>query len=275
MKYSSDIKGIAPNGQITINNCGELRVREDSHIRRYCGRGDYQLIYICEGQCVVTLDGGLNIAHAGDCILYRPGEVQDYSYAKNVHPRAYWIHFNGESCHTMFDTLALQDVHIISAGKNREIEHLISRICRHYNLKTQNHEWICAGLMQSVLAFLSNEVHKESRPFGGAGADKISELVSYIKITPNLNITVAQCAAFCNLSIPHFSRVFKKTTGASPIQFMLHLRIERARELLDFTDKSVADIAEGCGFRDQNYFARAFKKCVGVSPMQYRKKQRN
>ena len=113
MQYSSDIKKYISQQLITINNCGELRPDADSHIRRYAGRSDYQLIYICEGQCVVTLDGLVYIAYPGDCILYRPGEIQDYLLAKNVQPHTYWIHFNGEACQQLFETLSLQNINII------------------------------------------------------------------------------------------------------------------------------------------------------------------
>ena len=59
------------------------------------------------------------------------------------------------------------------------------------------------------------------------------------------------------------------------MQFILKIRIDRAKELLDFTDKSIADIAESSGFQDQNYFARIFKKITGVSPTQYRNSDKN
>ena len=52
---------------------------------------------------------------------------------------------------------------------------------------------------------------------------------------------------------------------------MLGLRIERAKELLDYTDMAVVDIAEASGFQDQNYFARTFRKSTGMSPTQYRR----
>jgi two-component system response regulator YesN len=51
---------------------------------------------------------------------------------------------------------------------------------------------------------------------------------------------------------------------------MLGIRIDRAKELLDFTDKSIAEVAEASGFSDQNYFARTFKKVTGMTPSQYR-----
>lgn len=270
MQYSSDIKKSESQQFISINNCGELRVNSDSHIRRYAGRNDYQLIYICEGQCVVTLDGTVQIAYPGDCILYRPGEAQDYLLAKKVKPHTYWIHFHGEVCRKLFETLLLQNVHIIKAEQNREVEHLISRVCQYYNLEVPNRELICSGMMQTLLALLSNELYKGNSHTGEKGKDKISEVISRIKMVPNLNITVSECADFCKMSKVHFSRFFKQITGMPPVQFVLKIRIDRAKELLDFTDKSIAEIAEASGFPDQNYFARTFKKITGMSPTQYR-----
>jgi AraC-like DNA-binding protein len=121
-----------------------------------------------------------------------------------------------------------------------------------------------------VLALLSNEAYNADHPSGAQDTDKISELISRIKMIPNLSITVAECADFCNMSKAHFARIFKRTVGQSPVQFMLGIRIDRAKELLDFTDKSIADIAEASGFSDQNYFARIFKKVTGMTPTQYR-----
>jgi len=271
MNYSSDIKK-SPSGQlISINNCGELRMNTDSHIRRYSGRSDYQLIYVCEGQCVVTLEDRVRIAYPGDCILYRPGEKQDYLFPQKTNPRTYWIHFNGEGCQKLFEMLVLQDVCIVKADRNREIVHLMSRVCQYYNLQISHSDLICSGLMQSILALLSNEVHKVDHLSEGKGKDKISELISYIKTVPNLDITLGVCAAFCNMSKVHFARVFKQITGIPPVQFMLRIRIDRAKELLDFTDMPIAEIAEASGFQDQNYFARTFRKSIGMSPTQYRR----
>ena len=53
---------------------------------------------------------------------------------------------------------------------------------------------------------------------------------------------------------------------------MLKIRIDRAKELLEFTDKPIAEIAEASGFQDQNYFARTFRQFTGMSPTQFRRK---
>ena len=270
MKYSSDIKKSQSDSLITINSCGERYSASDSHIRRYTGRNDYQLIYISEGYCSMMVNDSLFIAYAGDCILYRPGETQDYFYSKRARTHSYWIHFNGSVCEELFKILSLDNAHIIQTGKSREIEHLVSNVCKYYNLKVPNRELICSGMMQSVLALLSNKFNKENDSPSKINASKISELIGHIKTVHNLNITVAQCANFCNMSESHFTRVFKNTTGMPPLQFMLNLRIDRAKELLDFTDMSIGEIAEASGFNDQNYFARTFKKITGMTPSQYR-----
>ena len=271
MNYSSDIKCGAANTLIAINSCGEQRPLADSHVRRYQGRQDYQLIYIEQGHCAVNLNGTIHIAHPGDCILYRPGQVQDYEYAAKDQPHAYWIHFTGQLCDQLFAECIPDDICIVKLSGNREIIHMITQICRHYNLQTKNYSIFCSGLLQCVLALIANHVTAASVSPCKNNTYKISELVSYMKMTSKLNLTIEECAAFCNLSKPHFSRVFKTVTGSSPVQFFLKLRIARAQELLDYTDRTMQEIAEASGFPDQNYFTRTFKKHTGMTPSQYRK----
>lgn len=72
------------------------------------------------------------------------------------------------------------------------------------------------------------------------------------------------------LSPAHFSRVFKKATGLSPIAYLTKLRLERATQLLTTTRKSITEIGSDCGFQDPAYFARVFKKTYQQSPRAYR-----
>jgi len=72
------------------------------------------------------------------------------------------------------------------------------------------------------------------------------------------------------MSYDNFRRRFKNQTGTSPNQYLLHVKIERAKELLLFTDTEVKDIAPQVGFADPSYFSRVFKEKAGVSPHRYR-----
>lgn len=67
---------------------------------------------------------------------------------------------------------------------------------------------------------------------------------------------------------------FKKYTNFSPIDFLLNVRLTKAKEQLANSKKSIADIAESCGFSSANYFGLIFKKKEKLSPAAYRKIQR-
>lgn len=67
---------------------------------------------------------------------------------------------------------------------------------------------------------------------------------------------------------------FKKFVGRSPIDFLLTVRISRAKKLLASSNKSMSEIAERCGFSSANYFGLIFKKKEKISPLTYRKIQR-
>lgn len=79
-------------------------------------------------------------------------------------------------------------------------------------------------------------------------------------------ITLADLAKACELSIRHFTRAFRGSTGLSPHGWLLQLRIEKAKSLLTNSRRMLADIALECGFADQSHFTRAFQRAVGLSP---------
>ena len=70
----------------------------------------------------------------------------------------------------------------------------------------------------------------------------------------------------------HFARVFRQAMGASPHQFVLCQRLERARQLLERTELPLAEVAGACGFADQSHLTQVFTRHVGCTPRTYRHK---
>jgi AraC family transcriptional regulator len=83
-------------------------------------------------------------------------------------------------------------------------------------------------------------------------------------------LTLREMAQSVELSRAHFARMFRKSTGESPHQFVLRQRIERAMTMLRSDDARVVDVAVACGFKTQQHFARVFRHVCGVSPTDYR-----
>jgi len=78
---------------------------------------------------------------------------------------------------------------------------------------------------------------------------------------------VAQCV---NLSIPYFSKLFKKETGRSFVEYVTFVRMQRAVWLLRHTNETIEQISDELGFNTPNYFSSTFKKYAGLSPSEYR-----
>jgi len=77
-------------------------------------------------------------------------------------------------------------------------------------------------------------------------------------------------AEAAQLSEYHFSRLFKRATGLSPSQYFIHLRMDRARQLLLDTDRSIIDIGMEVGYSSPSHFSQVFRAKVGTTPSAYR-----
>lgn len=82
-------------------------------------------------------------------------------------------------------------------------------------------------------------------------------------------VTLNDIANYVNLSPQHFSKIFKEATGFGYIEWINNLRITKARELMNSTDKTIKEICFLVGYNDPNYFSRIFKKYIGISPTDY------
>lgn len=80
------------------------------------------------------------------------------------------------------------------------------------------------------------------------------------------NLSVEFLASEVTLSPAHFARAFRETFGLPPHRYLLHLRLERARRMLDAENAVLADVAQRAGFADQAHFTRFFKREYGVTP---------
>ena len=102
---------------------------------------------------------------------------------------------------------------------------------------------------------------------GSARLRRIKELV-HAKIEDDLSLD--EMAQSVGLSTAHFARMFRKSTGQTPHQFVLRQKLERAKAMLRAPDARVLDVAVACGFKTQQHFAQVFRGVWGVSPTEYR-----
>jgi len=105
---------------------------------------------------------------------------------------------------------------------------------------------------------------------GGLGAARLRKIKELVDAKMEGDLGLHDMAESVGLSTAHFARMFRKSTGESPHQFVLRQRIERAKAMLRAPDTRVLDVALACGFKTQQHFAQVFRDVCRVSPTEYR-----
>ena len=139
-------------------------------------------------------------------------------------------------------------------------------------LATQNSfSELSTWLLDMVLRFI-NEI--EVGPFIKHSINSIiiRRCIQQINTRYADRLTLEEMASSLSFSTDYFSRIFRQETGIPFSQYVNHVRIEKAKELIRRSDLRLTDISQMTGFNDQSYFTKVFRRMEGVSPREYAKK---
>jgi AraC family transcriptional regulator len=110
----------------------------------------------------------------------------------------------------------------------------------------------------------------KSETRGGLPVRQLRRVEDYVHERLADDISLESLAELVELSPFHFSRVFKQTTGMSPLQFVTRERITRAQQLIRETSRSLIEIGLDVGYKNPSHFAQVFRRVVGVTPTEFR-----
>lgn len=102
---------------------------------------------------------------------------------------------------------------------------------------------------------------------------KILQAIKFIEKNYANNIDMAVVSNHVNMNYTLFSNIFKKYAGKNFVSYLKDIRIEKAKELILTTNKTIKQIGLEVGYKDDKRFFKTFKKSTGLSPKQYRKEQ--
>jgi len=128
------------------------------------------------------------------------------------------------------------------------------------------------SIEQAIAAALVDAYARQNRAVqrGGLGPARLRTVKELVHAKMEEELTLIEMAQSVELSAAHFSRMFRKSTGETPHDFVLRQRVERAKEMLREAEMRVLDVAVACGFKTQQHFARVFRRICGASPTEYR-----
>lgn len=130
------------------------------------------------------------------------------------------------------------------------------------------------GEFCSLIIAIADLIRKENSDSSNVSADKMEELIRYIKMHLDEDLSLDLLSSFAHYSTSYCSKCFKAYTGTNISDYIRDLRIKRAETLLKTTDYQVQEIADMVGISKINTFGTVFRSVHGISPSEYRSKYR-
>ncbi len=162
----------------------------------------------------------------------------------------------------------------ISGARDEAISGLMGMILKELTGAAEPSEMVVQGIAQALAVHLVRQYGKRDSTVparrGALPAFKLQLIVRMMEVGLDQAFNLKSLAAEAGLSAFHFSRVFKQSTGSSPSDYFIQLKMAEARRLLRETEASIIQIALDLGYSSPSHFAQVFRRQVGVSPRDYR-----
>lgn len=257
------------------------------HTHEFC-----ELALILRGRAEHTLNGRQYALAAGDVFLINSHDEHAYDRPVNLrvcnilfdpaqllHPRADLQRLPG--FHALFylephyrDRDQFQSHLRLGSEAVGRVATVLERMERELAGTHPGHETMLEALFMELVVYLA-------RQYEGAGGNglipgdvaRLARVVAFIEEHYAEPLRLEQLAKLAHLSKNHLLRVFKQCYQTTPGDYIVRLRLAKAKELMRHSGLSLSEIAYASGFGDSNYFSRAFRKQFGQAPRTWRSAQ--
>lgn len=248
----------------------------------------FEMVYMKKGNAVFEISGRPAPIGPNDIVIIKPNQL--HKFVVKSESGCEFIVFSFKfvnKANTEYSEASLGDfLNFVSSkesgpfitlkvSQKNEIITLLNRILKEKESGEIGSDFLNYLLVLQLFVLISRALKMEWENSIKNKSPKLKELiqisVNYIKNNFERDISLKDVAKFVFLSPSYFIRAFKEEMGISPISYLLKVRIERAKELLQETDGKIGDIALSVGFSNQQRFNEIFKKYAGITPLQYRK----
>lgn len=232
----------------------------------------YLFFIVLEGEGELEYDGRSYPLSIGSCVFIdcrRP-----YVHATSMHLwKLMWVHFDGTTMPGVYLKYRERGGQPVFTAQNaKDYEELLIQIYRTAGAEDHVRDMHINELLAALLSRLMMSAWSPSAQHKSIGSHRaVSDIKVWIDQHLHEKIALDDLADKFFINKFYLTRLFKEQHGVSIGNYILSLRISRAKELLRFSDLPIDEIGQRCGIPDANYFSRAFRKIEGVSPSEYRK----
>ena len=258
---------------LLVTDAGFFPQAAGHRVERPQGASTHLLIVCLRGRGWVRSGNCEQAVNAGDLVWLPANEAHTYGCSAENAWTIGWAHFCGDEVVTWQKQLGWATGQPFGLGHvpphhlvDLKLDQVYAWLERGYALPQM------IGAAVALRTFFCATLQFASTPGANrSAAERVAAVRDQLRETLARPYRLEELAAAANLSVPHFSELFRKQTGYAPIDFLIRQRIQRACLLLDTTGNAISAIATEVGYNDPYYFTRSFRRIMGSSPRAYRR----
>lgn len=261
-----------------ITDIGYYPKAHHHYRQRTVGISQYVLIYCSGGGGWYELSGAKYHVRQNQFFILPAGVPHAYGADERNPWTIYWVHFKGEVAQMYAEGFAVP-TDIPQADNSRIAERLnlfeeiFNTLRNGYSKENINYALSSFYYFLGSIKFLG-EYRESSKLKKTDDKNIIEQAIHYMRENLDKKLTIKDIATYSHYSPSHFSAIFTKRTGYSPLNYYSLLKIQQACTYLDFTDMKINQVCHKLGIDDPYYFSRLFSKQMGISPAEYRKQKK-
>lgn len=262
-------------GNLYIRKIGFFPKVKFHYVQKDKGCNYAMLIYCTEGKGWYRIKDKTHPIERNQYIIIPSGVPYSFGADESDPWTIYWLHFRGKLSDSFFPThpvpaSILPNDHSRLQDRIRLFEEIYNCFSMGYIKEYMIYSSACLYMFLTSFIYLEQYRHRaiptqKEYPLSARAIHYMQENIEH-------NITLEQLSAYFKYSPSHFSMLFQKEAGVSPINFFIRLKIQKACQYIELTNLKLSDIATKLGFEEPAYFSRLFTKVMGLSPSEYRKK---
>jgi AraC-like DNA-binding protein/mannose-6-phosphate isomerase-like protein (cupin superfamily) len=264
-----------PANALYITDIGFYPHAQYHYRERPSGISQHIVIYCLEGKGWMEVPSGYYVVNPNQYLVI-PADMPHKYGADEKNPwTIYWFHFKGIQSPYFSALLSRQFKSFVNDSifieeRLKIFDSMYRNLESGYSLDNLAYSSISFQYFLTTLSFsdkFTSARHTSEK-------DVVDISIEYMQNHLDVSVTLQSLASFVNLSLSHYSSIFRKKTGYSPIVYFNHLKIQHACQFLQFTSLRINEISAKLGIEDPYYFSRLFAKVMGISPLEYRNKKR-
>lgn len=279
MENSNTLGDLSANSRFIRDMIGNLSVEllTCSHGRVYEGWKEEGLIrefskiyFIREGAGKISIEGVTYDPKPGQLIVIPQGKRHSFDSSGAGRYKKYYCHFKANAgTYSLFDVIDC--AYMITVADENKVVELFENLLAHEQEETVHGSLMKKSEVLRLLAVFLEQTEIRGTHLRASSLTMMNRIADYIDTHVDQMLTVEALAQKANLHPSYFCQLFKKTLGMSPVRYINHVRMEKAKKMLSQTDLLVGQIAERTGFLNVYYFSTSFKKQMDMTPSNYRK----